>query len=305
MCVCICFSPIFIKTASAQAAESSPEMKKADSLYTVKDWANAKIYYQKSLRGTSKDGFAWNRLGFSYFNTGDLNAAIKAFDKALLSNPAPPVKASVYSRMARINAAKKNNAVAYANIDSALNSGYNNFAEMDSVREFESMRNDEKFKAFRTKAYGFAYPCMVDKHAREFDFWVGEWTVYASGTKTNVGHSIIQRISEGCSILENWFSNGVAFNGKSLNFVDPSTNKWKQRWIGSDGAVREFVNGEYKDGAMRYTFETTDAQNHKLSGRFTFFNVGPDEVRQVKETSADEGKTWQTVYDFRYERIKK
>jgi hypothetical protein len=296
---------MFISTARGQNAESTAEMKKADSLYTIKDWANAKIHYEKSLKDTSKDSFAWNRLGYSYLNTGDLNAAMKAYDKALLYNPSPPVKAAAYSRMARINAARKNTAVAYANIDSALNAGYNNFAEMDSVKEFANMRNDEKFKVLRTKAYGLAYPCMVDKHAREFDFWVGEWKVYASGTKTNVGHSVIQRISEGCSILENWSSTGVAFNGKSLNFVDPATSKWKQRWIGSDGAVREFVNGEYRDGAMRYTFETTDAQSRKLSGRFTFYNVGPDEVRQVKETSADEGKTWQTVYDFRYERIKK
>jgi hypothetical protein len=56
---------------------------------------------------------------------------------------------------------------------------------------------------------------------------------------------------------------------------------------------------------MRFTFTTTDAQGHKLVGRFIFFNEGPDKVRQFNETSADDGKTWVTGYDLTYLRVKK
>ena len=92
-----------------------------------------------------------------------------------------------------------------------------------------------------------------------------------------------------------------------MNFIDPKTNKWEQVWVGSNGGgnqVGRFVNGEYKDGVMRFDFETTDAQNNKLLGRFSFFNQGPEQVRQLNETSADGGKTWTIVYDFTYKRIK-
>ena len=50
--------------------------------------------------------------------------------------------------------------------------------------------------------------------------------------------------------------------------------------------------------------EQTAPDGKKNKGRFTFFNQGPDQVRQLNEISADEGKTWQTVYDFTYIRKK-
>ena len=52
----------------------------------------------------------------------------------------------------------------------------------------------------------------------QFDFWIGEWDVYPTGAKNIVGHSLIQMVSSGCALLENWTS--PASNGKSLNFVE-------------------------------------------------------------------------------------
>ena len=126
-----------------------------------------------------------------------------------------------------------------------------------------------------------------------------------NGTKS-IGpgaRSVIQLISGGCAILENWESS--LSNGKSINFIDPTNNKWKQSWAGNyANGIQEFVNGEYKDSAMRFTFETIDAKGQKLMGHFVFFNQGPNQVRQFNETSADGGKTWITSYDFTYYRKK-
>jgi len=153
------------------------------------------------------------------------------------------------------------------------------------------------------------FPCMDDKRAREFDFWVGEWDVYKNGTNVLAGISKIEMASGGCMILENWTSKGATpFNGKSMNYVNPSTGKWEQLWIGSDGIhtnnPQKFIDGEYRDGAMRFTFEQITQQNQKQIGRFIFYNNGPDEVRQFNEVSSDNGKTWTTVYDFIYKRRK-
>jgi hypothetical protein len=68
--------------------------------------------------------------------------------------------------------------------------------------------------------------------------------------------------------------------------------------------VHRFVNGEYKDSVMRFDFEMKDSTGKKLKGRFSFFNEGPRQVRQLNETTADDGKTWSTVYDFTYRRKK-
>lgn len=152
-------------------------------------------------------------------------------------------------------------------------------------------------------------PCMENKQNREFDFWVGDWDVYARGTEKKVGDSKIEIASGGCMILENWVATGpVEHNGKSMNYVNPQTGKWEQLWIGSGGInvnnPQKFVNGVYTDNAMRFDFEQTDRQGKKQIGRFIFYNEGPDQVRQFNEVSSDNGKTWTTVYDFTYKRKK-
>ena len=205
--------------------------------------------------------------------------------------------------MARVHALKNEKQKAITDLDSAINAGYSNLTEMDSLKEFNRLRSEPSFVKLREKMYGIAYPCMKDPHAREFDFWAGEWNVYPTGTKTLVGESSVQIISGGCALLENWTS--PASTGKSINYIDPVTNKWKQAWAGSySKGIQEFINGEYKDSAMRFVFEYKDAQGHRIIGRFIFYNEGPDQVRQFNETSADDGKTWTTSYDFTYIRKK-
>jgi hypothetical protein len=154
-----------------------------------------------------------------------------------------------------------------------------------------------------------AFPCLKDAHARQFDFWLGEWDVYNRGTTTLVGKSKIESASGGCMVLENWTAlSGPPHNGKSMNFVDPETGKWMQVWVGSSGItnlnITRFYDGEYKDGAMRFVFDRT-IQGKKIVGRFIFYNESPNQVRQFNEQSIDGGKTWSTNYDFTYKRVGK
>ena len=92
-----------------------------------------------------------------------------------------------------------------------------------------------------------------------------------------------------------------------MNFINPQNKKWEQVWVGSGGPpnhVGRFYNGEYRDDAMRFDFEQTSPTGQKLTGRFTFFNQGPDQVRQLNEVSSDGGTTWSVNYDLTYKRRK-
>ncbi len=288
----------------AAAQSTSPQTKKADSLYYAQDWQAAKTAYKTVLNDTSANSIAWNRLGFCNYNTGNYADAIYAYKKALANHPITPVKASAYSRMARVNALQNHAGAALANIDSAIASGYVAYGELDSLKDFNNIRSNAGFVKLREKAFLTANPCMADPKARVFDFWAGKWNVFVTGTNTLVGHSLVQVVSGGCALLENWESLGNASTGKSLNYLE-ADGRWKQCWIGSyPGGQQDFVAGEYRDSAMRFTFTTTDAQGHKLIGRFIFYNEGPDKVKQFNETSADDGKTWTTAYDFTYLRVK-
>lgn len=143
-------------------------------------------------------------------------------------------------------------------------------------------------------------PCMYSAEARQFDFWVGEWEVYdPQGTKA--GASVIERIANGCGILENWTNASGGGTGKSINFYDPQAGKWFQYWIGTDGNPQRF-SGEYRDGALRFAGGPYTQGGKKYVTRLTFFNLDANTVRQLSERSEDDGRTWSVSYDFKYVR---
>ena len=278
-------------------------LQKADSLFFAKDWVHSKAMYEAIVKDTSHNALALMRLGFSSYNLGDYGAAMKSYDLSLSAGPKPSVKGILLWRRAKIFALQNEKQKACTALAAAFSNGYSNLQELDSLKDFSGMDKEPCFKTLRQNVYAATYPCMQDAHAREFDFWIGDWDVFVTGTTTYAGHNTIQMISGGCALLENW--DNSAGNGKSINYVDPVTGKWKQAWAGSySNGIQEFVNGEYKDSAMRFVFEAKDAHGKKQIGRFIFYNQGQGKVRQFNETSADEGKTWITAYDFTYIRKK-
>jgi hypothetical protein len=298
------FIPTCILSESGLAQSTTgKDMNYADSVFLSKDYVQAGLVYKALLSDTAHDAFHLNRLAYTELISKNYTAAERHLNRAIASHPSPPLKASILSRLARISAAQDNAAIAVVFLDSAVAYGYLSLPELDTLSDFSKIRNDSAFMAVRNKLYNAIYPCYQDKQTHEFDFWIGEWDVYVTGTNSYAGHSLIQRISGGCAILENWQS--AISEGKSLNFIDDSTHKWKQVWVGSyPNGKQDFVNGEYKDSVMRFIFTTTDAQGRILQGKFSFFNEGPTRVRQLNETSSDNGKTWTVSYDFTYKRRK-
>ena len=91
------------------------------------------------------------------------------------------------------------------------------------------------------------------------------------------------------------------YSGKNFNLYNPTTQRWMQTWVDDKGGVIEFLNGEYKDKKM--AFVTRPDTSNQIT-RLTFYNMGPDLVRQHFEITKDDGKTWSTTIDLSYHRIK-
>jgi len=306
--ILLAFCQVFLSGTLFSQMATSPQSGRADSFFFASKWQSASKEYEHLLvsGAVPNNVLLLNRLGFCYQNMSDYDKALEFYKKAESSNPVSPVMRQIlFSRMAKSYAAKMDYTNSMVELQKAVGAGYINFEELDTALVYKKMQSRNDFKKLRDTAYYRAYPCMANSHAREFDFWVGEWDVYATGTKALQGHSVIQRVSGGCLILENWTSGGLPYDGKSMNFVD-STGKWQQVWVGASetSGPQIFINGEYKDNAMRFNFTTRAADGNTLKGRFIFFNQGANQVRQFQETSADDGKTWQTVYDFTYIRKK-
>jgi hypothetical protein len=143
--------------------------------------------------------------------------------------------------------------------------------------------------------------CAAVPERHHFDFWIGEWDVTTGAKKdgSKGGNSVIQSVSGGCALLENWTSIQGG-QGKSLNAYNPLVHEWQQYWIGQDGNVTEFRTSHFDGTSL--SFLTDDGPGPNLIGRLTFTPMATDLVRQHYESSGDAGKTWTTVYDLYYHR---
>jgi hypothetical protein len=148
-------------------------------------------------------------------------------------------------------------------------------------------------------------PCS-GRNYREFDFWIGEWEVFMKNGKKG-GDSKISLILDSCIILEEWKSaapvKGIYYSGKSFNTYNAATKQWQQTWVDNVGGSTEYLKGSYKDNKMEFFSNPFFYKKDTMAvRRLSFYNLGPDKVRQHGEISKDNGATWVTEYDLEYRR---
>lgn len=108
----------------------------------------------------------------------------------------------------------------------------------------------------------------------------------------------------GCVVRESWkpLSGG---GGESFNMYDRSHDQWRQTWVDAFGNQQDY-RGKLEGKNLVYygDLPAPPGQTGRQHTRLTFFNVGPDSVRQFSERSTDGGKTWTVNYDLTYTRRK-
>lgn len=148
-------------------------------------------------------------------------------------------------------------------------------------------------------------PCSAAEF-RQFDFWLGEWEVFDPAGKP-VGQSRIEAILNGCVIAEHWTSGGNppgAGDGKSFNLYNAQTGQWEQFWVDAQG-TRLVLHGNFAGGSMvlsgqqpKPDAKTGIAQRERIS----WTPNADGSVRQLWESSVDDGKTWTIAFDGQYRR---
>ena len=141
--------------------------------------------------------------------------------------------------------------------------------------------------------------CTSPEH-RQFDFWVGQWIVYVTGTDRRVGSNLIESLYNGCAIRENWTAVGGG-SGGSLNSWLPGERKWRQTWVDSSNSYVVFEGG--MDGeAMVLTGVWPGAAGPGSMPliRMRYTREAGGAVRQLGEQSTDQGRTWAPSFDLTY-----
>ncbi|HEY4613334.1 MAG TPA: tetratricopeptide repeat protein [Bacteroidota bacterium] len=290
-----------IWTANAQS-QPSPKMVAANQLFNAKKYSEAIKAYTEITKEEPNNTRAWSQLGMSHYSLQQYRLAIESFQKEIAISPNPTTMYNIACNYALDK--QKDKALEW--LGKAVENNLPTFVNPAADTDFESLRDEPRFKEIMITIDKRLHPCMYSPEARQFDFWVGEWSVVTLQGQQGrpAGTSVIQQIAEGCGILENWQSGGAGLTGKSLNFYDQNAGKWYQYWVGPGGGATRY-SGVYKDGAMRFEtepFQNLNGQTMRL--RLTFFNIDANTVRQFAESTTDDGKTWTVNYDFKYVRKK-
>lgn len=140
-------------------------------------------------------------------------------------------------------------------------------------------------------------PCSSPAH-REFDFWLGEWSVRNTAAPADrpAARNSITRVHGGCAIREEYHApNG--YSGTSVSFYDAARESWHQTWIDNQGRPI-YLDGGRRGDSMVLTERGDDGRINRV----TWTPLPGGRVRQLWEASADDGKVWKVVFDGIYEK---
>lgn len=283
------------------AAHAAPESSAADTFYAHQDWARAAKAYEALAKKNPNLARYQYRLGVSAAGLEQWPRAIRAYRRADALGT-PPMFGRYNLACAFARSGQPDSAL--ATLASLVATGYRQPQAIEQDTDLVSIRGDARFREIVIAAQKNATPCAFAAESRQFDFWVGDWVVHDNTqNQAVVGTSHVERILEQCVIFENW-TGGFGGSGKSFNAWNPELACWQQNWMDDTGGVTNFTDGHYADGKLVFVADKRAAAGKPVKNRLTFFNLGPDQVRQFSEQSSDDGSTWTVVYDFNYLRRK-
>lgn len=131
---------------------------------------------------------------------------------------------------------------------------------------------------------------------RQFDFWLGEWD--ATWGDGEHGTNSVYRDFDGHVIVENFDGRpATEFQGMSISVYDVKDGVWRQTWVDNEGNYLDFVGG-FADGCM-------DLRRRTPEGLFRMLwsDIGRDAFDWRWQRSADDGETWETLWEIGYTRV--
>ena len=124
---------------------------------------------------------------------------------------------------------------------------------------------------------------------RQFDFWVGEWTV-TNARGQFAGENHVTLIQGGCAVEESW-TGADGGSGTSVNGYFDGDRKWHQTWLDSRGGRLDLAGG-LVGGKI----------GNKVLHQITWEKRADGRVRQIWQSSPDGGSSWKVVFDGTYVR---
>lgn len=119
--------------------------------------------------------------------------------------------------------------------------------------------------------------CCTQNH-QQFDFWVGDWTVYDT-TGTEVGKNTIIKLEDDCILNEHW-RGASGTTGRSYNYFNKADSTWNQVWLDNSGGNLILKGNLKKEGIMVMRSELLQGQKGKYYHQITWTKNEDDSVTQ-------------------------
>jgi ketosteroid isomerase-like protein len=299
---------IALSRAAAQsispAVPPADQLKKASDLFARGAWGEALSAYESIANTYPKHALSRFRIGVALLELGKLADA----ETSLRQGEAlgmPPGQAAF--RLAQLYGLQHKADSAISELERAATQGIPATPQsLQTDPHLASLTSDPRWRDVLDAFDAVVQPCKHDRHFRDFDFWVGDWDVRPTGQST-VGppaRNTVTADDNGCVVTEHWKAPSGS-EGQSFNIYDRSYGEWRQTWVDNAGGQHDY-RGQLRGKDMVFLGDTPapGGRRGRVPTRLSFFNLGPDSVRQFSETSADSGKTWQVSYDLMYVRRK-
>ncbi len=250
------------------------QMQAAERQLRDGNFKEAAMAFEKVADADPTNGVAQVRLGRALLQAGEVDRALQVEQKAAEIDSVRP---RALFNLACCYAAKKDSARAFATLEEARVAGFNR-ADIIRTEPFLMALGDPA----RLEQTAAAIEKSLDKpEYHQLDFWVGTWDVY-NRQGQRVGSNIIERVERGAVISERW-TDSFGGTGRSMNFYNPPTAKFKQVWVDDSGSVLE-MEGIFERGALRFVGKTMGRSGPAQDYRTTFTPLPNGRVRQFIQT---------------------
>ena len=277
----------------APALASAQTMAQADTFFQARQWDNAQGAYLGVLRADSTNSLAWYRLArVALEGRSDAQLAIRYYQASLRHRFVPNV--IPHLGIARAYMALSDHNQALAQLDTIASYS---FAQPDAVRAdsmFKPLAGNARFEALLTRFQRNTEPCQHMPEARQFDFWVGDWAVFAPNGQ-RLGTNRVEKSLRGCALIENW-TDGSGREGKSISTFNAVRKVWRQLWVSDNGTVTDYTEGRLEGTALHFLARFRNATGDSVLQRMVLPAVHRDTVRQIIDSSTDRGRTWSPAW---------
>ena len=274
---------------AAEAFAQTPGLRDADAHFQAKRWSEAERAYLAILKTDSTSSMAWYRLGRLYLEgKSDAPRARRYFEGALKHGFAPPFFPQFGIARTLVVQNKRDDAMKI--LEQVASTGFSQNTTITGDTILNRLSTHARYAGLLETMKKNSEPCEHLAEARQFDFWIGTWDVFAT-SGVQQGTNRIDKILRGCALQENW-TGGLGREGKSINFFDPQRKTWRQVWVADANSVLDYTAGRFSDNAMVFTGTTLSPNGDTVLQKLTFKKLHADTVHQIFEQSVDRGQSW-------------